>query len=83
MLDQERVRDQRSRKQATQALFLADEEDLGSSQDEKLNWLIYLIENVENEFQVYKSLVCLKNLCRDWNYVKLLYKMDILRILKR
>ena len=46
------------------------------SQEEKedrLDWLIFQVEHNENIFQVYKALVCLKNLCSDWSVVLQLY----------
>lgn len=39
----------------------------------RLNWLIQMISNGENEYHVYKALVCLKNLCSNWEVVLRLY----------
>ena len=38
-----------------------------------------MIKNGENEFHVYKALVCLKNLCSDWRIVLQLYNKKIER----
>ena len=39
--------------------------------DKRLAWLMNLINDDDhwNEYQVYKALVCLKNLASDWNTV--------------
>ena len=44
-----------------------------SSEEEKmirLDWLIDLINTVENEYQVYKALVCLKSLAVEWKAIQ-------------
>ena len=61
-------------------LFETSEDDQAKAA--RLNWLISLIKSGESEFQVYKALVCLKNLCNDWSVVVRLYNRDILNILK-
>ena len=62
-------------------LFETSEDDQAKAA--RLNWLISLIKSGESEFQVYKALVCLKNLCNDWSVVLQLYDRNILSILKR
>ena len=52
------------------------------SDDEPLDWLVNLIKTGTKDYQVYKALVCLKNLSKDWKVVTKLYERKILDVLK-
>ena len=47
----------------------------GKKEIERLRFLIWLIaeDTSESESQIYKALVCLKNLCYDWRVILRLY----------
>ena len=36
---------------------------------ERLEWILQQVDLNDNIFQVYKALVCLKNVCTDWSVV--------------
>jgi len=52
----------------------------------RLDWLIDLIDRnpeEQNEYQVYKALVCLKTLSSDWDVVEQLYRRNIMSTLRK
>ena len=52
------------------------------SDDRPIDWLVNLIKTGTKDYQVYKALVCLKNLSKDWQVVLKLYERKILDVLK-
>ena len=53
-----------------------------SEKETRLDWLIELINTEDNEYQVYKALVCLKSLAGEWKAVEQLYQKNIMQTLK-
>lgn len=49
----------------------------------RLQWLIDLVQNSDKDYQVFKALVCLKNLSVDWFVTKQLYEKNIFAVLRK